>query len=129
MNPEYFGLQFQNQIPRTILTSSPSSPQIAFHAFGIQEETNATFTITKFFSSKPMDNMVLNSMYSKIDVIYTHEWKTPGSYPALRKVDNVSFIHDGLYFINGMEGWISTMETQSISARNIALHTIKLLEK
>lgn len=125
VNPSYFGLSSQSQIPSTILT--PKTTTSPFHCFSMRM-INQTHSITKFFSNSPLSDKVLADLYLDKSQVYRQDWNHPGSYPKLtpfpiesrRRPLSVEIV-PGLFFVNGFERLMSTMETESISGRNIAL--------
>ncbi len=86
------------------------------------------------FSRKPLTDETLNSIFSHIEYKFVKEWKgilliytLMEAYPNLAVTDEFPPIilnTDGkkdLFYANAMEFAFSTMETEALSGRNIAL--------
>lgn len=60
----------------------------------------------------------------KVLIKFTLQWD---SYPVLPPVKSFPPIKadDGLWYVNSMESWISTMETETISSRNVVDHLLQ----
>ena len=81
--------------------------------------------VVKFFSEFPLSSEELDNMFVSIQRVDRKFWNTPGSYPYLRPQSSTNEwslpveISDGFYYVNGYEAWISTMETETVSSKNI----------
>ncbi|KAJ3321392.1 hypothetical protein HDV06_004377 [Boothiomyces sp. JEL0866] len=120
LNYNYFGLSKHSDIPQTILTPAGHAP---FNCMGINHVVNETTAVVKFFSEKPIPESELNALFFKISNIWKQDWIYPGSYPVLRPQNhwNLPTKVQGLWYINSFEQWVSTMETETIAAKNIAI--------
>ncbi|KAL2915004.1 hypothetical protein HK105_205548 [Polyrhizophydium stewartii] len=126
LNPAFFGLQRREEIPITLLTSSPSHESVPFNCMSILRAIDETRVVTKMFSRLPLSEKQLDAMFVSRSQTARHAWERPGSYPLLPPVDDQSWSlkvvvdTDGLYYANSFEGFISTMETETIAGRNVA---------
>jgi hypothetical protein len=123
INPVYFGLNSELDVPATVLTTNATT---IFNSLGIIKNINDTYTVSKIFSQEPMNDGDLDRIYSTRVNTWTHSWDSPGAYPILDAKDNwhLPTKIQGLYYINSMEYWISTQETEAIQAKNIAYQIV-----
>ncbi|KAJ3038314.1 hypothetical protein HDV00_000825 [Rhizophlyctis rosea] len=126
-NPRYFGLTHHSEVPEGIFVpSEPSSqtiPYVPFFTMG-KSDIGPKTSIAKFFSPRPISETDLNAIFAVREQTHRHAWDLPGSYPYL-PVRDESWkvpveVADGVYYVNAMESWISTMETETVSGRNVA---------
>ncbi|KAJ1547461.1 hypothetical protein HK096_002805, partial [Nowakowskiella sp. JEL0078] len=131
LNSTYFKLTESSSIPKNILV--PSEPKdskisrVPFLSAGINHQqviNGKTIQVVKFFSLEEMTNTVLCKLFVRQDFIEKVFWKNPGSYPYLEIVNRNQYlgaieIADGLYHANAMEGFLSTLETESVSALSV----------
>ncbi|KAI8895732.1 Prenylcysteine lyase-domain-containing protein [Globomyces pollinis-pini] len=122
LDPTYFALSKVSEIPMNILTPKGASP---FNCMAIKAKLNATHTLVKFFSTAPLTDSDLDSIHVSRIQTWTHSWDLPGSYPLLTPLPvnewELSNYLDGLWYANSFERWVSTMETETIAGRNIAI--------
>ncbi|KAH9914155.1 FAD/NAD(P)-binding domain-containing protein [Epithele typhae] len=134
-NPAYFNLRPGSKTPSTILTTydgvrhggpEPEFNSVSYHgplmmkngerrvnAQGEQEWT------VKVFSKKRVDDKWLKEMFEgKVGWVYRHEFD---AYPVLPPTTTFPPVKlaEGLYYVNAFEPLISTMETETIAARNV----------
>jgi prenylcysteine oxidase/farnesylcysteine lyase len=121
-DPKFFKLESVNQVPMEIMTPSDKTSTAPFHSCGVLDQLNKTHTLVKIFSQKELKDSFVDTMFTGDTKIWRHYWN--GSYPNLPPLSpdwNFPVVVDnGFWYANGFERWISTMETQTISARNIA---------
>jgi len=81
-------------------------------------------TINKLFSRQELSDEILDRLYTSRSWTFRKVWK---SYPKL--LPNQTFPplepDENLFYINSYEPYVSTMETECISSKNI----VKLLAK
>lgn len=123
VDPSYFGIDSVFKIPTQILT--PASSSSPFNCFATRL-INSSHSISKYFSTKPLLDEFLQTMFVEIVQVHRENWDQPGSYPYLppSSLDNLpaaSPVDEGIYFVNTFERLLSTMETETVAARNIAL--------
>jgi len=121
-NPAYFGLSSSSTVPRMMLTTNqgardgrtkPEFNSLSYH--GVIKDGEWA---VKIFSENELSDEWLNAMFQgQVGWVVRKEWdaypKLPptSSYPPV-KLDR------GLYYVNSFEPFISTMETETVSARN-----------
>ncbi|KAK0523988.1 hypothetical protein OC842_005969 [Tilletia horrida] len=136
--PDFNSLSYLRRLPRLqqsldTSTSNSSSfhhvrPPLAANASGIrpEDDTSSDFLV-KIFSPNQMPDERLQELFGKetIKWVYRKQWD---AYPVLdptREFPPVE-LDEGLYYVNSLEPMISTMETSTVSARNVVA---LLLEK
>jgi prenylcysteine oxidase/farnesylcysteine lyase len=80
-------------------------------------------TLVKFFSDAPLTDEVLSRIFYAYDVKsidHTLFHSYPLMIPENAKADRRVEIAPGVWYVNGMEPFISTMETETIAAANVA---------
>lgn len=131
LNGAYFNIGDQSEVPGTVLlTILPDSdgnynfnqpfPFTTVDVRGYVEETGDH--VYKIFSSAPIEDRLLEQILQPGAVVsWTHrkEWK---AYPRLDPVETyVDFeVEKGLFYLNTMEQFISTLETSSLAGANVA---------
>ncbi|KAI8806711.1 Prenylcysteine lyase-domain-containing protein [Cladochytrium replicatum] len=134
LSPAYFKLSRHTDIPYSIMvpsdTSDPSVVAVPFSSMSIlarypsTSSTPSETVVVKFFSEKNLDDSVLDSIFLERKTTIKHSWDDPGAYTRLGIVGtdtwDVPFeFEDGFYYVNSMESFLSTMETEVLSARNV----------
>ncbi|KAJ3417370.1 hypothetical protein HDV05_004835 [Chytridiales sp. JEL 0842] len=132
LNPAYFHLSpaaLSHSLPNAILTTNDKS--LPFNSIGVREVLkDGVTTITKIFSPQPMNDTVLNQIYSKIVRVDRYEWD---SYPYLKPREKMPDMEldvgsglkgaveswGGVFHVNAFEAAISTMESETVAARNV----------
>ncbi|KAJ1548183.1 hypothetical protein HK096_002390 [Nowakowskiella sp. JEL0078] len=121
LSSTYFNLPV-DKIPHTIMVPSynRTSP---FTSFSIYHSANGT-QVVKIFSLQKMKKASLSQIFTEIQFLRRVVWDKPGPYPYLnvkgKEWKGQIEIADGLYYVNAMEGFLSTMETESVAGRNVA---------
>lgn len=109
---EYFGLNSENDLPRTILGFSNKT------AYSVIDQKDG---ITYISLVHNMDDKSIQEMFigNIKDKIIRKKWK---AYPKMvkRKKYPPIKIDRHIYYVNSMEPIISTMETEVLSGRNVA---------
>jgi len=74
--------------------------------------------LSKVFSDHRLDDSWLRKAYGKLGWVHRKEWD---AYPVLPPATDFPPIKlaKGLYYVNAFEPFISTMETETLSARNV----------
>lgn len=122
INHDYFGKN-DVLIPEMILTKS-SKEFIPFYSINIVDYDNITDTIFyKIFSPIPLDNESLSNYLfqdiKNVEIIFTKKWSP---YPILKPIKKFPDfeIGKGLWYLNSMEQFISTMETSALAGASVA---------
>ncbi|KAF8557352.1 FAD/NAD(P)-binding domain-containing protein [Imleria badia] len=132
MKADYFGLSPGNYIPKSILTTShgvqsdgvePEFNSLSYH--GHVRKTNETGHWSdqeewsvKIFSKQRISDEWLSKAFDHVGWVHRKEWD---AYPVLSpstKFPPVK-IDQGFYYVNALEPFISTMETETIASRNV----------
>ncbi|GAA6000776.1 hypothetical protein JCM10207_004655 [Rhodosporidiobolus poonsookiae] len=132
--PSYFDLPDKTRMPNSIFgtftTGSRSKP--TFNSLNYLKPLSAeigskfgegTWHVVKMFSSKSLEPEMLDALYGAGNVGKTVE-KVWFAYPALQPVHSPQDFapvrpDEGLYYVNGFERLISTMETETVSSFNV----------
>jgi len=116
INSSYFGLE-EGEIPEELGTVANDS--IPFRSIAIKAVTDS-LPIFKLFSDSLLDDKTLDLLFLQRKETVRHMWE--GAYPRLEptKVRPPFVLSDKLYYLNAMESFFSTMESQSLSGQNIA---------
>ncbi|KAI8048404.1 Prenylcysteine lyase-domain-containing protein [Syncephalis plumigaleata] len=140
LNKGYFAIDESLDIPTSVmthgggdphfisLTQMAVSPPLPYRANkAIESSTIDTDTSTpvlvKLFSNSQLEADVLSQLFHYHDA-ETARHKRFHSYPLMTpenaRFDRRTEIAPGVWYVNGMEPFISTMETETVSAANIA---------
>jgi prenylcysteine oxidase/farnesylcysteine lyase len=138
---QFFGVPSYKSFPTTIFVTESSNGTSPFNSFSIEKWINSTIgamgddekesdlsAVVKIFSPTRLEERVLEEMFIRRSQTFVKRWY---AYPYLKikkdrndgEEEMFNPIHldsAGTFFLNGMEEWISCMETETISARNIA---------
>lgn len=129
-NSEYFNLPANQKVPTTVLTTydavrsrngkEPEFNSLSYHGLVRKpEEGVETEYLVKIFSQQEISDEWLANMFSgKVGWVHRKLWQ---SYPILPPTTSFPsvILDDGLYYVNAMEPFISTMETMTIASRNV----------
>ncbi|CAL9683484.1 unnamed protein product [Knipowitschia caucasica] len=77
--------------------------------------------VWKVFSSEPLTQQQLQSMFLSWDSKSETRWLAYPSYSALQRKPPPFILHERVYYLNALEWAASAMEMSAISARNVAL--------
>jgi len=131
-NPAYFGLKAGSTLPSMILTThdavrhDPAAPEPEFNSLSYhglirpKDHPDGPEWLVKIFSKDVVTDDWLEKVFGNGNVgwVYRKEWD---SYP--KGVPTTAFPpispDTGLWYVNSFESFISTMETETVSARNI----------
>ncbi|CAK9319493.1 unnamed protein product [Citrullus colocynthis] len=118
LNPAYFGLKASSKLPKLVGTTQTDNVQFSsISVLKQHEENDMTY---KIFSRKPMDDTLLDKIFSVRKETIRIDW---AAYPHYKAPEVFApFILDGrhLYYVNAFENAASTMETSAVAAENIA---------
>ncbi|VDC01974.1 unnamed protein product [Peniophora sp. CBMAI 1063] len=123
-NPEYFGYKPGSKVPETILTAKGTAEfnSMTYHgrlkdADGVPLEPPQW--VVKIFSMEKVEDAWIEKLFGhEVNWVYRKLWQP---YPVLPPTTSFPSIKldDGFYYINAFEPAISTMETETIAARNV----------
>ncbi|TFK57561.1 FAD/NAD(P)-binding domain-containing protein [Heliocybe sulcata] len=128
--PAYFGFKDTARVPTTILTTyegvragvakEPEFNSLTYH--GLVDETvpdGEREWVVKVFSKERLEDEWLAEMFEgQVGWVYRKEWDAYPELPPTTRFPPIK-LEKGLYYVNAFEPFISTMETETISARNI----------
>lgn len=125
LSPAYFGKDESTEIPGTILTTVylSDTPNLKFFTISILEYLEDTKDyVYKIFSPKLFTDKDLAKFFTpEVNISWVHrkEWR---SYPYLRPLQEFTDfeLDEGLWHLNSMETFISTMETSALAGANVA---------
>ncbi|KAG5573371.1 hypothetical protein H5410_063137 [Solanum commersonii] len=118
LNPAYFGLGSVSEVPQ--LVGTVETPDVPFSSISVLKQHNENDMSYKVFSRKPLDDALLDQIFSVRNETIKIDW---GAYPHYHAPEVFApFILDGqhLYYVNAFENAASTMETSAVAAENIA---------
>jgi prenylcysteine oxidase/farnesylcysteine lyase len=114
---DYFGLSDPAQVPDTLLTLEDDA--IPFSSLGLVGASPDGRPVYKFFSREEPKPSLLDQVFPRRDAVEQVRWQ---AYPVLGPSHDLPpfRLTDGLYWVNAMEFAVSTMETETVAARNVA---------
>ncbi|TFK30726.1 hypothetical protein FA15DRAFT_690376 [Coprinopsis marcescibilis] len=124
-NPAYFGLEPGSKVPQVILTSranarrggkAPDFNSLTYHGPIRDGEWSV-----KIFSEEEITDEWLSEVFGagKVGWVHRKQWKAYPKLPPTTTFPPVK-LDQGFYYVNSFEPFISTMETETISSRNVA---------
>lgn len=142
VHPSFFGLPNNTAIPQTILTSgltarahkdgspntaSPSFPAPAFQSISWHGETTpgSGEYVVKIFSKSQLDDHFLHSLLDDDPTwVLRKQWD---AYPVLSPLTTYPPVEpvSGVQYLAALEPWVSTMETQTLSAREAVARVVE----
>ncbi|CCE85178.1 Piso0_004760 [Millerozyma farinosa CBS 7064] len=130
LNASFFGKDLQQPFPSTILTTpfnqsdeNSSDFDIPIYSLSLIDyiEERRSYVYKIFSKEKLTDDFIreISGSRANISWVYRKEWY---SYPKLHPTTNFTDfkVADGLWYLNGMETFISTMETSALAGANVA---------
>ncbi|KAJ7225895.1 Prenylcysteine lyase-domain-containing protein, partial [Mycena pura] len=118
-----FNLSASTQVPPMLLTTyegarnggkAPKFNSISYHGKISEDEW-----IVKIFSKARITNKWLNKIFNgTVGWVHRKEWDAYPVLPPTSTFPNVK-LAPGFYYVNAFEPFISTMETETLSSRNI----------
>ncbi|EIW73268.1 hypothetical protein M231_03632 [Tremella mesenterica] len=131
-SPEFFGLPSTTTIPSTILTTGHTSrndntPPPLFQSITWHGETapGSGEYVVKIFSLTYLKESILSELLGEEPTwVLRKEWD---SYPKLKVTATYAPVEPmrGLQYLAALEPWVSTMETQTISARDAVARVVE----
>ncbi|KAG6812064.1 hypothetical protein H0H92_004595 [Tricholoma furcatifolium] len=122
-NPAYFGQASASALPEMMLTTyggvrnggkEPDFNSLSYHGLVREGEW-----AVKIFSKERISDELLEELFSNsVGWVFRKEWD---AYPKLTPTTTFPPIKvdSGLYYVNAFEPMISTMETETVAARNV----------
>ncbi|GJE94006.1 FAD/NAD(P)-binding domain-containing protein [Phanerochaete sordida] len=133
----FFKVKDSDTVPTTVLTTweavraDPDAPAPDFNSLSYHgkiltrdgvpansSDDGGEEWSVKIFSTQRLEDSWLRRAFGKIGWVYRKEWD---AYPVLPPTTSFPPIklEKGLYYVNAFEPFISTMETETIAARNV----------
>ncbi|KAJ3575893.1 hypothetical protein NP233_g794 [Leucocoprinus birnbaumii] len=122
-NPEYFAMSPSAQPARMMLTTfenvrkngkAPEFNSLSYHGSVREGEW-----IVKIFSSEALsDDWLADVFNEQVGWVYRKEWDAYPKLPPTTTFPPVK-LDKGFYYVNSFEPFISTMETETVSSRNV----------
>ncbi|KAG8731551.1 hypothetical protein FRC11_003763, partial [Ceratobasidium sp. 423] len=121
--PTYFKVDNSSALPGTVLTTAEYGSKPQFNSIRYQakiERNGKTEYVVKIFSPGEISDDTLATLFGKgsIGWVFRKEWDAYPYYPPRSDFPPIK-LDKGLYYVNSMEGLFSTMETETISSRNV----------
>jgi prenylcysteine oxidase / farnesylcysteine lyase len=121
LKAELFGLD--PKFPHEIIYNENENPD--FLSIQVLKIVNDSFYY-KIFSSSERDDNFIEKYFRNVDWKFKHSFL---AYPMLTTINEDQIqpakLDDNLYYVNSMESVISTMETEMISSKNVAMMLAK----
>ncbi|KAH9610189.1 hypothetical protein KSS87_007532 [Heliosperma pusillum] len=118
LNPAYFGLRKVGDIPD--LVGTLEDPNIPFSCVSVLKKHEDGEMTYKMFSRKPLDDTMLDQIFSLRKDIIRIDWAAYPHYHAPEVFAPFVLDDQHLYYVNAFENAASAMETGAVSAENIA---------
>ncbi|WOL17869.1 farnesylcysteine lyase [Canna indica] len=118
LNPKYFGLNSASEIPD--LVGTLELPDIPFSCVSVLKKYNEEDMTYKMFSRAPLDDSLLDSIFSKRKETIRIDWAAYPHYEAPEVFAPIVLDGAHLYYINSFENAASTIETSAVAAENVA---------
>ncbi|KZV76911.1 FAD/NAD(P)-binding domain-containing protein [Peniophora sp. CONT] len=123
-DPEYFGYKPGSKVPETILTAKGDAEfnSMTYHgrlkdADGVPLEPPQW--VVKIFSMEKVEDAWIEKLFGhEVTWVYRKFWQPYPILPPTTSFPSIK-LDDGFYYINAFEPAISTMETETIAARNV----------
>ncbi|KAF9479736.1 FAD/NAD(P)-binding domain-containing protein [Pholiota conissans] len=119
-NPEYFSLPPTSPAPRMVLTTTqggkntPEFNSLSYHGLVREGE----WAVKIFSAERISDEWLSNMFQGKVGWVLRKEWDAYTENPPTLEFPPVK-LDTGFYYVNSFEPFISTMETETVSSRNI----------
>ncbi|KAL2094609.1 hypothetical protein ACEWY4_009328 [Coilia grayii] len=129
LNCTYFGFEDPKLFPfASILTTD--TPGLFFNSVanvcpvnitaGFRRKPPQEAGVYKVFSQEPLAKKELKTLFKSYYSVQVTDWQAYPHYWSTEELPPV-ILHDGLYYLNGIEWAGSAMEMSSVAAKNIAL--------
>ncbi|ODQ51587.1 FAD/NAD(P)-binding domain-containing protein [Saitoella complicata NRRL Y-17804] len=126
LDPAFFGMDEKAEMPTMLLTTTgENGSEPGFNSISVVRSLlSRNLHVWKIFSPSPPSHDFLSSIFgtsAQFPWIYRKEFD---AYPKLRPRVEFARIElvegEGMWFTNGMEGFVSTMETEALMGMNVA---------
>ncbi|XP_078589109.1 prenylcysteine oxidase 1-like [Branchiostoma floridae x Branchiostoma japonicum] len=128
LNAEYFGISDPKAAPTGIMTINAD---VMFNSIGKHTPLNISKGYTpvgpesedavwKVFSQRPLADSEIAQLFTVVKDSQVVDWLAYPHYASPGHLETF-VLHDGLYYVNGIEWAASAMEMSAIGGRNVAL--------
>ncbi|XP_021734603.1 farnesylcysteine lyase-like [Chenopodium quinoa] len=118
LNPAYFGLGRVGDIPDLVGTLEDS--KIPFSCISVLKKHSMEDMTYKMFSRKPVDDALLDQIFSIRKETIQIDWAAYPHYEAPEAFAPFILDDSHLYYVNAFESAASAMETGAVAGENIA---------
>ncbi|KAK9467933.1 Prenylcysteine lyase-domain-containing protein [Lipomyces arxii] len=130
LSPTYFGLPNSATVPTMLLTTLPADEEKGSHMPPIFNSISIIRYIPetkeyvyKIFSPSKITPSFLQLIFlpgAEFGWVYEKTWKPYPKLDPVAKFTDWKLDEDGIWYLNGIEQFISTMETASLAGANVA---------
>ncbi|CAK5279586.1 unnamed protein product [Mycena citricolor] len=122
-SPGYFSQSPSAKLPAMMLTTASNArqggPEPEFNSISYHGRISESEWVVKVFSKTRITDEWLSEMFDgQVGWVYRKEWDAYPELPPTSRFPDV-MPAPGFYYVNSFEPFISTMETEVLSARNI----------
>ncbi|XP_060173327.1 LOW QUALITY PROTEIN: farnesylcysteine lyase [Lycium barbarum] len=118
VNPAYFGLGSVSEVPQ--LVGTVETEDVPFSSISVLKQHKENDMSYKVFSRKPLDDALLDRIFSVRNETIKIDWAAYPHYHAPEVFAPFILDDKHLYYVNAFENAASTMETSAVAAENIA---------
>ncbi|KAK7205544.1 putative prenylcysteine lyase [Myxozyma melibiosi] len=128
LSPAYFGLADGAFVPTMVLTTMPEtgaahSPPLFNSVSIVRYIPELNQYVYKIFSPSKMQPAFLQLLFeqgAEFPWVYEKVWNPYPRMDTIEEFQDWKVHEDGIWYLNGMEQFISTMETSSLAGANVA---------
>lgn len=122
LNPLFFGLEADQEVPSVVLTVPQLDRSPTFYTVAVHDYIEDTEEfVYKIFSPEKLSDKDVEQFFGAANItwIVRKNWK---AFPVMEPVSSFPDfeIEDGLFYLNTMESFISCMETSALAGANAA---------
>ncbi|KAG8442595.1 hypothetical protein GDO86_011402 [Hymenochirus boettgeri] len=132
LNSSYFGFSDPKLFPFFSILSvdSPDSSFFSIESLcpvnvsvGFRRKTPQEAAVWRVLSPRPLDRKELKTFFKSYYSVQVIEWQAFPSYMSVGPSRSLPpiILHDGLYYLNGVEWAASSVEMSAVAAKNVAL--------
>ncbi|KAF7320038.1 Prenylcysteine lyase [Mycena kentingensis (nom. inval.)] len=119
VSPEALGLPPSTKMPAMLLTVRKGNAEPEFNSLSYHGKISEDEWVVKIFSKGRIEDERLSQLFEgQVGWIHRKEWDAYPVLPPTTTFPDVK-LSPGLYYVNSFEPFISTMETETLSSRNI----------
>ncbi|OCT88591.1 prenylcysteine oxidase-like [Xenopus laevis] len=129
LNSSFFGFPDPKLFPFSSILSV-ESPDSSFHSLeslcpvnvsvGFRRKPPQEAAVWRVLSAHPLDRKELKTLFKSYYSVQVVEWQAFPSYGSSQSLPQI-IMHDGLYYLSGVEWAASSVEMSAVAAKNVAL--------